>query len=189
MHGQDWRGLAAEVSLSEAALATYEKRWEEAAAAFQEASEINRRYGLPYYQARSLTKWGQMCLSRNDHGDQQQADLFNQALDIFQRIQARKMVQKVVALKEEIEQIPVKVPTYPDSLTQREVEVLLLIAAGNSNREIAKELFLSVRTVERHITNIYVKINARGKSDATAYALNHGLSALSSNINDDVVED
>ena len=180
LNGQDWRGLAAEVKLSEAALATYEERWEYAAAAFHEASEINRRYGLPYYEARSLTEWGRMCLSRNDRGDRQQAeDLFNQALDIFQRIQARKMVQKVVALKDQIETMPVNAHTYPDRLTQREVEVLLLIAGGNSNREIAKVLYLSVRTIERHITNIYVKINARGKADATAYALNRDLLDLS----------
>jgi DNA-binding NarL/FixJ family response regulator len=53
--------------------------------------------------------------------------------------------------------------------------VLRLIASGKSNGETAAELVLSVRTVERHITNIYAKINARGRADATAYALSHGL--------------
>jgi DNA-binding CsgD family transcriptional regulator len=62
-----------------------------------------------------------------------------------------------------------------ESLSPREVDVLRLIAAGGSNREIADELVLSVRTVERHITNLYGKIGARGKADATAYALRHGL--------------
>jgi predicted ATPase/DNA-binding CsgD family transcriptional regulator len=60
-------------------------------------------------------------------------------------------------------------------LTAREAEVLRLVAKGQSNKEIAAELMLSVRTVERHITNIYSKINARGKADATAYAIRHGL--------------
>ncbi len=58
----------------------------------------------------------------------------------------------------------------PDGLTPREAEVLRLIAQGRSNREISTELVLSVRTVARHITNIYGKIGARGKADATAYA-------------------
>ena len=49
----------------------------------------------------------------------------------------------------------------------------------DSNREIAEELFVSVRTVERHITNIYTKTNARGRADAMAYALRHGLSSFS----------
>ena len=56
-------------------------------------------------------------------------------------------------------------------LTQREMEVLRLIAAGLSNREIAARLFLSVRTAERHIANIYKKIGAHSKADATAFAL------------------
>jgi DNA-binding NarL/FixJ family response regulator len=66
-------------------------------------------------------------------------------------------------------------PTRPAGLTEREIEVLHLIAAGKSNREIAEELVLSVRTVERHITNLYGKIDARGRADATAFAFTHGL--------------
>jgi class 3 adenylate cyclase/pimeloyl-ACP methyl ester carboxylesterase/DNA-binding CsgD family transcriptional regulator len=65
--------------------------------------------------------------------------------------------------------------SYPDHLTAREVEVLRLIAAGRTNAEISLELTLSLRTVARHITNIYGKIGARGKADATAYAIRHHL--------------
>jgi class 3 adenylate cyclase/DNA-binding CsgD family transcriptional regulator len=64
---------------------------------------------------------------------------------------------------------------YPDRLTDREVEVLRLIAAGRTNAEISLELVLSMRTVARHITNIYGKIGARSKADATAYAIRHHL--------------
>jgi DNA-binding NarL/FixJ family response regulator len=60
-------------------------------------------------------------------------------------------------------------------LTPRELEVLRLIAGGATNHEIANKLFVSVRTVERHITHIYGKIGARGKADATAYAMRHSL--------------
>lgn len=63
----------------------------------------------------------------------------------------------------------------PDGLTNREVEVLQLVAGGRTNNEIAEELVLSVRTVERHITNVYRKIGARGRADAAAYTLTHGL--------------
>jgi DNA-binding NarL/FixJ family response regulator len=51
------------------------------------------------------------------------------------------------------------------------VEVLRLIAQGKTNREIARELVLSERTVQRHIADIYVKISARNRADATAFAL------------------
>ncbi|HET9495645.1 MAG TPA: tetratricopeptide repeat protein [Chloroflexia bacterium] len=67
---------------------------------------------------------------------------------------------------------------YPDDLTVREMEVLRLIAAGKSNQEIAQGLVLSLRTVERHISNIYQKIGATGRiarATATAYAMRHGL--------------
>ena len=65
--------------------------------------------------------------------------------------------------------------TRAGDLSPREGEVLRLIAQGRSNQQIADELVLSVRTVERHITNLYAKIGAHGKADATAYALRSGL--------------
>ena len=65
--------------------------------------------------------------------------------------------------------------TLPDGLTDREVQVLRLVAGGLTNTEVAAELNLSIRTVERHIGNIYAKIGARGRADATVYALTQGL--------------
>ena len=53
--------------------------------------------------------------------------------------------------------------------------MLGLVAMGQSNRHIAERLFISTRTVERHIANIDVKINVHSKFDARAYALQHGL--------------
>jgi ATP/maltotriose-dependent transcriptional regulator MalT len=63
-------------------------------------------------------------------------------------------------------------------LTRREVEVLGLIGRGRTNEEIAAELVLSVRTVERHVANTYAKIGAHGRaarSMATAFALRNGI--------------
>lgn len=64
---------------------------------------------------------------------------------------------------------------YPDGLSPWEVDVLRLIAAGKTNKEIAASLFLSAPTVQRHAANIYAKIGARNRAEATAYALRHGL--------------
>jgi ATP/maltotriose-dependent transcriptional regulator MalT len=64
---------------------------------------------------------------------------------------------------------------YPAGLTRREAEVLGLLAAGHSNKEIAAQLFLSERTVERHITTVYRKIGTRRRTEAMAFALRHGL--------------
>ena len=63
----------------------------------------------------------------------------------------------------------------PDGLTTREVEIWRLIAASHSNRQIADALFISPRTIERHIANIYLKIDAHSKAEATAYARRHQL--------------
>jgi DNA-binding CsgD family transcriptional regulator len=60
-------------------------------------------------------------------------------------------------------------------LTSREVEVLRLVAAGKSNREIAAELYLSVKTVARHLSNIFCKIDVSSRSAATAFAYEHGV--------------
>ncbi|HEY1293505.1 MAG TPA: LuxR C-terminal-related transcriptional regulator [Chloroflexota bacterium] len=67
-------------------------------------------------------------------------------------------------------------PTPADSsLTARETEVLRLVADGSSNQQIASELVLSLRTVERHIANIYAKLGARNRVEATAYAVRQGI--------------
>ncbi len=63
----------------------------------------------------------------------------------------------------------------PDELTPREVEVLKLIAAGLSNREIADGLVLSNATVKTHINRIFYKTGARDRAQAVRYAYQHGL--------------
>lgn len=54
-------------------------------------------------------------------------------------------------------------------LTPRETEILRLIAAGLSNRQITDRLFISPRTVERHIANIYLKLDVHSKAEAMAH--------------------
>jgi two-component system response regulator NreC len=63
----------------------------------------------------------------------------------------------------------------PDDLTEREVEVLRLIALGHTNTEIAGQLYLSVRTVESHRAHIQQKIRRATRAEIVQYALEHGL--------------
>ncbi|WP_431247369.1 response regulator transcription factor [Leifsonia xyli] len=63
----------------------------------------------------------------------------------------------------------------PGTLTRRELEVLGLLAQGLSNKEMAGVMWLSDRTVERHITSLYRKIGVARRSEATAFALRHGI--------------
>jgi pimeloyl-ACP methyl ester carboxylesterase/DNA-binding CsgD family transcriptional regulator len=69
--------------------------------------------------------------------------------------------------------------TRPGGLTEREVEILAVLANGASNDEIARALSISRRTVERHIGNIYLKIGAHNRAEATAYAFRHGIAEVS----------
>lgn len=63
----------------------------------------------------------------------------------------------------------------PAGLTTREAEVLGLVATGATNREVAEALFLSVKTVERHLMNAYAKIGVRRRTEAAAFAVANGL--------------
>ena len=63
----------------------------------------------------------------------------------------------------------------PDGLTAREAEVLRLVASGKSNPAIAAELVLSEKTVARHLSNIFTKIEVTSRTAAAAYAFEHRL--------------
>ncbi|NUR52013.1 MAG: response regulator transcription factor [Hamadaea sp.] len=65
----------------------------------------------------------------------------------------------------------------PDRLTAREVEVLRLMATGTANADIAATLYIGESTVKTHVNNIFAKIGARDRGDATRYAYCHGLIA------------
>ena len=93
----------------------------------------------------------------------------------------------IFALSEPVSESPSPSPTIPpagpagpvlplpDGLTERQAEVLRLVAAGLSNLDIASRLVVSERTVEHHVANIYRKIGVRNRADATSYAHRHGL--------------
>jgi DNA-binding NarL/FixJ family response regulator len=66
-------------------------------------------------------------------------------------------------------------PDGPAGLTPREVEVLRLLAQGETNEGIGQELGVTINTVERHVANIYRKIDARGRADAAGFAVRHGI--------------
>jgi DNA-binding NarL/FixJ family response regulator len=69
-------------------------------------------------------------------------------------------------------------PTGSEPLTARELQVLRLMAAGLRNADIARELFVSVKTVEHHVTNVLVKLQARSRTQAIVKAQQHGLAVV-----------
>ena len=95
------------------------------------------------------------------------------ARETFEALGARPALDKALELEATLAG---NVPAYPGGLSAREVEVLCLVASGMSNREVADRLYLSVRTVERHLTNIYRKIDVHSRVQASTFVDLHQLS-------------
>ena len=71
---------------------------------------------------------------------------------------------------------PIEAPPRPPAgLTDREAEVLRLVASGRTNKEVAVALFLSDKTVARHVSNIFTKIGVSTRAAATAFAFEHDM--------------
>jgi NarL family two-component system response regulator LiaR len=83
---------------------------------------------------------------------------------------ARKVLQEL--------NLSPKIPPTVQPLTEREVEVLRMVAQGKSNRQIADELVLSLGTVRAHLSNILAKLHLASRTQATLYALREGLASL-----------
>jgi DNA-binding NarL/FixJ family response regulator len=100
------------------------------------------------------------------------AKLVSDATPVARELGMIPLITKLQLLSDLVQAAPSE---YPGGLTEREVEVLRLIATGNSNQRIADQLFLSRYTVVRHVSNIFGKIDADNRAEATTYAHEHDL--------------
>jgi NarL family two-component system response regulator LiaR len=98
---------------------------------------------------------------------------------IHQVYQGQPSLEPSIALKmlQELSHPPQRSPT-PDPLTERELEVLKLLAQGKSNREIAEQLVITELTVRTHVSNILGKLHLASRTQAALYALKEGLASL-----------
>ena len=87
------------------------------------------------------------------------------------------LMKKMAVLREGLDSKPARPTYYPDGLTQREAEVLRLISGGRTDREIGEELFISVKTVGNHVSNILNKTGTANRTEAATYAARRGLAA------------
>ena len=90
-------------------------------------------------------------------------------LDVAVRISISYLAKLLAAIAQEAT-APAADEKLPEPLSERELEVLALIAAGNSNQEIAAKLFVSTGTVKTHINRLYRKLGARSRTQAIARA-------------------
>jgi DNA-binding CsgD family transcriptional regulator len=139
-----------------------------------------RELDVPYEAARVRTAMG---LALRQLGDEPGAQLeFDAAHWVFDQLGAAPDLAAVAALSGRGPQTPGPDPAGPDparpdpaGLTPREIEVLRLVAAGESNRGIAAVLFLSEKTVARHVSNLLTKLSVTSRTAAAAYAYEHDL--------------
>jgi DNA-binding CsgD family transcriptional regulator/tetratricopeptide (TPR) repeat protein len=143
---------------------------------FEAALELNARAEAWPWLAHTQHDFAKFLL---DHDRARGQRLLTRALATARTCGMHLLTQQVETLLREVGPQPVAPlePT-PAGLTDREVDVLRLVASGRSNKEIAAELVVSVHTIERHLANIYRKIDARTRVDATGFALRHGLAVL-----------
>jgi DNA-binding CsgD family transcriptional regulator/tetratricopeptide (TPR) repeat protein len=152
-----WRGavLLAEGD-ARAALVVLRRAW----TAWQELE-------APYEAARVRVLAGLACRELGD-GDTAEMEL-DAARRVFQELGAAPALARLAKISRTAQ------AEAAGGLTTREVQVLALVAAGNSNRAIAAELFLSEKTVERHLSNIFTKLGVGSRTAAAAYAFERGI--------------
>jgi DNA-binding CsgD family transcriptional regulator len=120
----------------------------------------------PYETARTRVLIGLTCRAL---GDEDTARMeFDAAAWIFEQLGAAPDVARAQALAH-------RAAKPQGGLTAREAQVLRHVASGKSNRAIAAELFLSEKTVARHVSNIFTKLGLSSRAAATAYAYEHDL--------------
>jgi ATP/maltotriose-dependent transcriptional regulator MalT len=148
------------------------KNYEPARQNLEDAIDIFDRLNLPYEASRSRITLSDV-LKQLEKYAQAEAEL-NTAMTELKELGAEKDFEKAKNLLKNFSKITHESGKDMHEFTGRELEVLRLIAQGKNNEEIADKLFLSVRTVEKHITNIYSKMGVSGKS-ARAYAASYAI--------------
>lgn len=199
LRGFLYYGVAVERILGE--IAAVQEDWQAAEQAFEDGLALCRRSqnqpeeaALLYEQARTA-----LMRSRGSSTTQQQhllhraLDLCEQAQTLFARYGMQRSLALVETLREGLGQLAqrqsapaeISLQAAPHlaqagyqldlHLTRREVEVLRLVAEGRTDREVADILVLSPRTVNRHLSNIFVKLDVPGRAAAVAYAIRQRL--------------
>jgi DNA-binding CsgD family transcriptional regulator len=138
-----------------------------ALAALREAWSVWQQLEAPYEAARTRMLIGLACRRLGDD------EAVAMELDAAQWAFGQLGAAPDLARAQELTRSAVAAPAH--GLTARELEVLRLVATGKTNRTIAADLFVSEKTVARHISNIFFKLGLSSRAAATAYAYEHDL--------------
>ncbi|MEO6893229.1 MAG: AAA family ATPase [Ktedonobacteraceae bacterium] len=179
MRGFLYYGLAVDRVLGE--LATVTRNWDMAERAFEDGLRLCRQANNQPEEAAILYEQARMTVARGE-SVQHIRILCEQARLLFLQYHMQRSAALVETLLEGVQALePVKVSEVHTAghvlhlkLSAREREVLQLVAEGHTDREVADTLVLSPRTVNRHLSNIFVKLDVPGRAAAVAYAIRQG---------------
>lgn len=144
-----------------------------AESSFEKALEFSLGAGYMPNWAETTAYYAESLLERGSAADQRKsAKLIGDVTPVVHELGMKPLITKLQSLSDAVK---VGSPESPGGLTERELEVLRLVATGNSNQRIADQLFLSRYTVVRHISNIFGKIDAANRAEATTFAHEHDL--------------
>ena len=138
-----------------------------AATSLRKACDVWRELDIPYEEAHTRLLTAAVCERRGDH-DGHRLDL-DAARRLFTHLNADPSLTRIEQPRRRAGR------QSPGSLSERELQVLRLLAAGKTNRAIAEELFISEKTVARHVSNIFDKVGVSSRTGAAAWAFHHNL--------------
>ena len=138
--------------------------WERAELHFEAALRLNRRMQAVTWLAHTRYEYARMLLARRRPGDAERAS------DLLEHVHRTATRTGLSALLAPSERLMAGSSELPDGLTERELEVLRLVARGHSNREIGRELFISQNTAANHVRSILMKTRCANRTEAASYA-------------------
>ena len=145
---------------------------------FDEGLSFCRGAGYRPELAWVCSDYADTLLQRNVSGDRHKArSLLEEARSIADGLGMTPLLERCQGRLDSLLASPAPASIYPAGLSQREVEVLRLIAAGKSNREIAADLFISLNTVANHVRNILNKTGANNRTEAAGFAIRFDLTS------------
>jgi DNA-binding CsgD family transcriptional regulator len=163
--------IAAQRLLGE--LATERGVYEEARQHLGASLALADTCAAPYERSLTLLAFADLYVAERN-ADAARASA-NEARAICAPLGAKPMLHRADRIGARVDAMANRAPRYPAGLSAREVEVLRLLAAGKTNREIADALFLSEHTIHVHVRNIFAKTRTDNRTEAATFALRHGI--------------